>query len=71
MIACDLGLKDAVQFFLNHSEDKNIDLNVQDEYGFTVFMNACDSGDEDIVQLLLEYFEDRNIDLNARDGYEI
>ena len=63
MVPCDLGHKDVVQLFLDHS-DSNIELNARDNDGWTAFMFACYCRRNDVVKLFLDHSE--RIDLNAR-----
>ena len=65
MIACSFGHKDIVQLLLNHSVDRNIDLNARNESGGTAFMIASMNGQKYITQLLLAL---SRIDVNARDN---
>ena len=64
------GQIDVVKLLLDHSEDKNIDLNATTySLGRTAFMIACGEGHKAVVKLLLDYSKDKNIDLNAKTNY--
>ena len=70
MLACYKGQIDVVKLLLDHSEDKNIDLNATTySLGRTAFMIACGEGHKAVVKLLLDYSKDKNIDLNAKTNY--
>ena len=71
MLACYKGQIDVLKLLLDHSEDKNIDLNAT-TYSLgrrTAFMIACGEGHKAVVNLLLDYSKDKNIDLNAKTNY--
>ena len=55
MTACIYGHKNVVKLFLDHSVDKNIDLNAKDSNGLTAFMLTCEIGFTSIMQLFLDY----------------
>ena len=58
--ACLIEQKDVVQLLLDHS-DRNIDINVRDNYGRTALMWASLNEDKDIVRLIMECSEDIDI----------
>ena len=59
--------EEIAKLLLEHSNSKNIDLNVRDNKGETALIKACRYGYQKIVKLLLDYSDGKNIDLNDRD----
>ena len=70
MLACHGGNFEVVKMLLDHSDSKEIGLNIRDDSGKTAFLIACsrDTCTKGIVQLLLDYSETKNIQLNVRDN---
>ena len=65
ILACQRGLTDVVQWFLNQPKG-SIDLNAKDQYGCTGFMRACNSGQSDVVKLILQYAKSKGIEIPLR-----
>ena len=59
---------DIVKLFLDHSKDKNIDLNAVDSGGRTALHWACKHGSLEVVQLLLEKADLYDIDCTILDS---
>ena len=68
MLACQRGHINIIRLLMQFSKHKDIDLNAQDNNGYTALMIVCEAEEEHkhIVQLLLT---NSRIDLNARDKY--
>ena len=61
MNACSWGRKDVIKLLLDQS-DRNINLNVKDNKGWTAFQMACVGGKKDVVKLLLKH--SKVVDIN-------
>ena len=55
MAACNKGSKNSIKLLLDYSNTNNIDLNIEDNFGWTGFMYTCRKGYKDVVKILLDH----------------
>ena len=61
--------KEVIKVMLEHPCNEEIDFNITDNFGTTVFMWACSHGLEDIVKWFLHPSNSNQIDFNAKDKF--
>ena len=69
MAACNKGSKNGIKLLLDYSDTNNIDLNIEDNFGWTGFMYACRNGPmTQVVKILNRHSGRQAIDYLAKNN---